>query len=560
MARPLVGTLDALQLAQRRLPKWKVLIYDLRSTSGFPTPSTVNDVVLFNLGLLPSLPAVVGPRDFTDDCLSIAVTELAGDYVNQGIAATSITFQISDPVADFDPVANAAPEDGRWMRQGNVVVVQEGDEQEPEANWPTTFTGKIQGQPGQDRGRTTGESVLSAKASSREVDFIRREGTTRNFDQGSTFTDIATEIAETDMGLDLDEINLPAFGVRFTQFLSTQFVLESPLTSIAKIMFPDGFMPRFEGDGRLGASNGIITKGSERVYSEFELQITVSRAILEFNGTNDVEVIGLDPNLFKVEQERQVLATAGITTGFFSKDTEIPVFWSDDKTQQARGVALEILQSVGASPITFGSEDFTNFIQSDGGSVEGLIEVDGSIGAGILLIGLVSVAWLGSLFIPDVGSPHPPAAPTTIVPFGRSATVIAGKLIMLILGQAGRGEYRVLGIPYEYIFKEIRAVARIKGIRSEDRQSISVENHLINSQADADERAELILRRERAKQNLRTITMIHDLRLEPDDVFALGLGLDQRRYMIQSISRTLIREGQHLATLNCFEVTAGVRP
>ena len=138
--------------------------------------------------------------------------------------------------------------------------------------------------------------------------------------------------------------------------------------------------------------------------------------------------------------------------------------------------------------------------------------------------------------------------------------MIAGKLIMLILGQAGRGEYRVLGIPYEYIFKEIRAVARIKGIRSEDRQSISVENHLINSQADADERAELILRRERAKQNLRTITMIHDLRLEPDDVFALGLGLDQRRYMIQSISRTLIREGQHLATLNCFEVTAGVRP
>ncbi len=559
MARQLVGTLDALMLAQRRMPKWRIDIYDLRSTSQLPTPSTINDVVLFNLGLLPSLPAIVGPREFTDDCLTIQVTEIAGDYVNQGIAATSVTFQIADPIQQFDPVANAAPEDGRWMRQGNVVVVREGDEQEPEANWPITFTGRIQGQPGQDRGRTTQESRLSAKASSREVDFIRREGTTRNFDQATTFTDMATEIAETDMGLDLDEINLPAFGVRFTQFLSTQFVLESPLTSIAKIMFPDGFMPRFEGDGRLGATNGIITKGAERTYAEFELQITVSRPILEFNGTNDVEVIGLDPNLFKVEQERQELASAGITTGFFSKDSEIPVRWSEDKTQQARQVKLEILQSVGASPITFGSEDFTNFLQGDGGSVEGLIEVDGSIGAGILILGLLSVAWLGSLFIPDI-APQAPAGALPVTPFGRSATVVAGKLIMLILGQTGRGEYRVFGIPYEYIFKEIRAVARIKGIRSEDRQSISVENHLINSQADADERAELILRRQRAKQNLRTITMLHDLRLEPDDVFALGLGLDQRRYMIQSINRTLVRGEPTIAALNCFEVTAGVRP
>lgn len=556
MARQLVGTLDALMLAQRRLPDWTIEIFDIRSTSADPTPTTINDVVLFNLGLLGTLPAIVGPRDFTDDCLAIDITEVAGDYVNQGIAATGVTFAISDPVEDFDPVENPAPANGRWLRQGNVIVVHEGDVQEPEANWPTTFTGRIQGQPGQDRGRTTGESVLSAKASSREVDFLRRTNTTRNFDQGSTFTDIAREIAETDMGLDLDEINLPAFGVRFTQFLSTQFVLESPLTSIAKIMFPDGFMPRFEGDGRLGATNGEITKGSERVYSEFELQVTVSRPILEFNGTNDVEVIGLDPNLFKVEQERQELASAGITTGFFSKDSEIPTRWSEDKTQQARGVELLVLQSVGASPITFGSEKFTNFVQSDGGSVEGLIEVDGSIGAGILILGLLVGAWIGSLFIPDVVT----TAPGDVKPFGRTATVLAGKAIMLILGQAGRGEYRILGIPYEYIFKEIRAVARITGIRSEDRQQISVENHLINSQADADERAELILRRERAKQNLRSITMIHDLRLEPDDVFALGIGLDQRRFMIQAISRTLVRGVPPIATLNCFEVTVGVRP
>lgn len=555
MARPLPGSLDALMLAERRMPKWKIEIYDIRSTSQDPTPTFINDVVLFNLGLKPSLPTVALPRDFTDDCLAIELTEVAGDYVNQGIAATSITFQISDPEANFDPVENPAPGDGRWMRQGNVVVIQEGDEQEPEANWPTTFTGKIQGQPGLVRGRVAVQAVLSAKAASREVDFIRREQTSRNFDQGTTFNDMANEIAETDMGLDLDEINLPPFGVRFTQFLSTQFVMESSLSSLAKIMFPDGFMPRFEGDGRLGATNGEISKGNERVYSEFELQLAVDRPILEFNGVNDVEVLGLDPDLSKIEQEKQELAKAGITTGFFSHDAEIPVFWSEDRTQQARNATMLVVSSIGAGPIAFGGEEFTENVQSDGGSVDGLIEVDGSIASGILVIALL-VAFVASGFIPDL-------APTTggpTTPIGKPINALLGKLIMLILGMEGRGEYRIQGTPYEYVFKEIRAVCRIKGIRSEDRQQITVENHLINSQADADDRCALILQRERAKQNLRSVSMIHDLRLEPDDIFALGLGLDQRRYMIQSISRTLQREGANLAALNCFEVTAGVRP
>ena len=67
-------------------------------------------------------------------------------------------------------------------------------------------------------------------------------------------------------------------------------------------------------------------------------------------------------------------------------------------------------------------------------------------------------------------------------------------------------------------------------------------------------------RRERAKQNLREIVSIFDLLLEPDDVFAIGTGLGQRRYMIQSVDRTLRRGQPTLARINAFEVTAGVLP
>ena len=148
-----------------------------------------------------------------------------------------------------------------------------------------------------------------------------------------------------------------------------------------------------------------------------------------------------------------------------------------------------------------------------------------------------------------------------VIPTGRAKTVFAGKAIMFILGQTGRGEYELIGRPYEYVFKELRSVARIEGIRSEDREQVSIENHLINTQVDCDLIATRTLRRERAKQNLRQVATIHDLRLEPDDIFQTGTGLELRRYQILSISRTLQRDRDAiLATLNCFEVTAGVRP
>ncbi len=103
-------------------------------------------------------------------------------------------------------------------------------------------------------------------------------------------------------------------------------------------------------------------------------------------------------------------------------------------------------------------------------------------------------------------------------------------------------------------------MARIEGVRSEDRQELSIENHLVNSQADCDAAAERVLRRERAKQNARNITMLHDIALEPDDIIELGSGTSARRYVIQSLKRTLRRGTPAVDTMTCFEVTAGVRP
>lgn len=558
MARPLSPALDAVQrLGQTRRPAFVIEIYDLRSTSGEVTPTRINDVVLSNLGL-GAIPTIVGPRDFTDDVEFVDVNETAGDYVDNGIAASQITFQVADPIGELDPVTNAPtsldPEAlGRWLRQGNVVVIREGDYAVDPSEWVVTFTGTLVGQPGQDRNRTTGASRLFCKALSREQDYVSLTSTTISYPQNTTFQSMAEDIAEVDLGLSVDEINLPTFSTASTAFATTQFVGESPLVSIAKIMFLDGFLPRFGGDGRLQVSFGSISKSPTRFYTESALIRSITRPFLAESAVNEVEIVGLNSEMSQVVQAAQVLARASITTGFFSKDAKIPVRWSEDGTLQAFNVFMQVDASVGDALFSFGGESFTNFPSGiDGGSVSGQIDVDGAYNPALVII--VLAVLVAAHFIPDGASIG------STIPIGRLVEGALTKIAMSILGSQARGQYRIMGSPYEYVFQELRAVVRKEGIRSEDRRSITIENHLLNTQADCDTVAERVFRRERAKQNRRSIEMLHDLILEPDDVIEVGSGLTARRYLISSISRRLTRDGQHLARLEAFEVTAGVLP
>ena len=107
MSRALSVLLDSAMTGPRRSPTFRVFIYDIRSTSTAATPTRINDVVLLNLGVIASLPAIVGPREFTGDTERIDITEVAGDYVDTGIAATTTTLRIVDADGTLDPVDNA---------------------------------------------------------------------------------------------------------------------------------------------------------------------------------------------------------------------------------------------------------------------------------------------------------------------------------------------------------------------------------------------------------------------------------------------------------------------
>lgn len=567
MARVLSSALDACMRDPVRLPAYRLEIYDLRSTAEEVAPTRINDVVRALQGLAV-LPEIVGPRIFDADVVQATLTETAGDFVEGGPSASVLELTLVDVAAELDPLENppteADPEaGGRWLRQGNVVVLREGDARVDEADWPITFTGRLQGQVGAVRGRTTGQATLTARAASREVDFLRQLSTSAEFPQGTAFTDIAASLAELDMGLDPDEVALPSFSVRTTAFLSTQFVDEAPLASLAKLMFPDGFLPRFGGDGRLGASSSSIDKALARNYETAEPIRSVERPLIDQSGPNELELIGLDPTKSQVLQGRQTLATASITTGFFSRGAKIPVQWSDDGTQQARDVRMEVDSSVADGPFNFGGERFTNgTTDADGGSTRGEIAVDGGLEASLVVAAYLAGIWITSHAKPDgvVAFGTGTVSGYTIA-IGRIIEGAVGQALMSMLGKIGRGQYRITGRPYEWVFQELPRIARVEGLSGdEERRAVRIENHLISNGADCEAIAVRVLRRLRAQQNARVIVMLHDLALEPDDLFGIGSAGSQRRYVVQAITRTLSRRGDGLATVQAFEVTSGVRP
>jgi len=553
MARALDATLDSLILnAEHRRPAYEILIYDIRSTEGDPNPTLINDIVKLNNPTPPSIPTIVGPLEFTPFVDELRVTETSGDYTKAGVAASSLAFTV--PLANetevFDPLSGE--DESRWLRQRNVVVLREGDQAVDREFWPITFTGSLVGQPGYSNTERGGAPpILDIVCVGREVGYLRQTHTSDDFPEAVTLTTIVNSLA-TDMGLDpIEELDMPNFDSWQSCHTSLQFVDESLLTSMSRSMFPLGYMPRFLGNGKLGASDGVITKTPVRVYSDDAIIKNVNRPRVDESGERVVRIKGLSCEMSEQEQEEQALATANITMGFWASSARIKVSWSDDGSMQARDARLRILTSINDGLIPFGSEDFLlTTIQSDGGSTDGVIAIDVLLALKLLVtVGAI----LGAFSIPDHTTL--PGAPTTPV-----GSIIQGGVLTIVnqlLLRAGNGQYEIVGRPFEYIFKEVVGVAQVKGDFPDEENELIIENHMITSQSMANEVAVRELKRMRAKVNLRNVDALHDLKLEPDDVFEDAQG---SRYFITSINRTIGRSFSPRAQYTCFETTQGVIP
>ena len=445
----------------------------------------------------------------------------------------------------------------------------------PVNQWPITFTGSIAGRAGAaDRDRSN-NAILQVSCVDRMASFLKIKTTSAAYNQGTTYQEMIRALLEDDVGMSPDEFELSNVGNNnLTSQATTQLVDESPVISVAKIAFVDGFMPRFNGAGVMTLESTVTTRGAAIFYADQNLFAGFSRPFSPVDGPNEVEVLGLSANQTQVKQPRQVLATASLTLGFFGGDASIRVQFSDDATQQAihldpfdqsvdsQRTQLNVVSSVTGALIPFGSEEYEPDVDADGGVRSGRINVEGAFYAPLVTV--LFASRIAASFIPD-----------SFAGFGGGSTIPIGRIVegtvsvatSLVQATIGRGDYEITGVPYEYVFREIRRVARVADVPIAERRTITIENHLLdNDDFDEDtmtgtDEVQEVANRElvtaRKRENTYTISMRHDLRLEPYDKFQLP---DGRSFIIVSINRSLTRDENNLATLQVFETTAGVFP
>ena len=604
-------------------------MYDFVSTREDAVPDTIGRLVQG-----ATLATISGPFDFTQYVTSIDMTERSSYFAQGTIQGNSILMNVADPSLQFDPVGGAQ---SRWLRQGNVVRVREGDSRNsriiseqftgsaaslpplgtyslvgrdvdrsgtievrqgtaagtllvedvdytvddvagtltglgthwvdatdyfvtytardiPVQDWPITFTGTFVGRAGAEPRDRAGNSVLQLAAEDRTSSLLKSKITSQAFPQGTDLQFIMRDILETEVGMADAEFDLGSVGLaNLTAHTVTQLVDESPMLSLAKIAFGEGFVPRFRGTGVLELQQSFSEQGTNITYDNVNMFEGFSRPFSPLEDANEVEVLGLDADLTEIPQPTQVLATAGVTMGFFGGDASIRVRWSDDDTQQARNARINIISSVQGALIPFGSsEEFDPDNDNDEGSRSGRIRVEGAFYAP--LVTSLFAARLAASFIPDSFAGF---GGGSTIPIGRIVEGVAAIAIALVQATIGRGEYEILGEPYEYVFQELRGVARVEGFETIDRRLISIENHLLDTQAKVDSVALRELKTTRKRGNVWGTVMKHDLRLEPGDKFLLP---DARSFIVTEIQRSISRLGAEVASLALFETTFGVNP
>ncbi len=556
--RVLSSLLDGLStgIASRRSPSFRVEIYDVRSSA----TTTISNIVAGD-----ALDPIVGPLDVSAFCRQAQITEQISSYQGGSIVADFATLTFEDPDGLFDPFLLVADPtaDGRWFRSGNVVRIYEGDSQAPENTWPNTQTMVIRGQAGYLRSRAAGQdgsSQLTVRALSREADFLGISVTSREYTFGETYLTIGTSLATEEMGLQTAEVDFSGWGSRTLRQSSMTLANEPALTLLARVMFADGFLPRFNGEGKLTQRLAFLSGGVQRVYQDKRVFVSIGWPQSDIKAADAVVVLGLDFNLARVNQPRQVVAEASVTTGYFTDNERIQIYFSEDRTLLCDEPVFIVKRSVNGGLASLGGGELATGIPAPNTTNEGFVGMEVTIDTGFApwLSVFLLVTYIALSYVPDTGFGGGFGFVTIVtVSIGRAAQAIALSAAMIIMTSLGRGIYEIEAQPFEYVFPEIRRRAVVAGTPVFTTNEIEVQNHLIDDAATCEIVAREILFLEQATEHPRDVVMFHDLALEPGDVFTTLD--DERSFLCTGVSRTLSRTGDPIqATVSAEEVTTGI--
>jgi len=506
----------------QRQYNYDVLMIDMRSASA-PTMRQVIESPNFD-----------PLTDFPDHTFQVTQFVLDGLKINEpgDRRSSHCQFVMMDRTDRFNPVGGS---DARFLKQGTVVRVIEGDDSIPTGDWVTTFTGILRGQTGfmTDRHNVLRTTQVSAYGRRGTALYNKMPFISETFGRNIDYATITNNIATTIMGLGGGELfRFPNAVGKTTQFAANSIVDMTALEAIDKILEAVGQVSDFDGAGILRTYSRDITRDEDKRYDNLDLIFKITIPHAEVDGFNSVTVIGLDKNITETEHPDQNLARAEITAGFWRPRHEVKVQWSDDRSTRAKDTVMEIITSVKQTLILTFGEEFYDELDAFGG----VIFVDLSAFFGTLIM-VIAVLLITQSLIPDTVLSIGAGGTLSV---GRALQAITDSLVKKVFATISTGQYEIKGTVLIPVFKEISVVLTETGVPDYLLNQKEIRNDLLNEQTELLTIAELELIFEHAQAEPRAYDVLNDLELEIGDIVHLpqGGGL---RIWIDALSKSISR-------------------
>ena len=562
--RELNAVLSELQVSLSKQYRIKILLYDVALPG---SPNTLSQVVAGTAS---------------------AALDITGFVRDLQITSQNVSFIIEDPSGQFDPVDGS---NRHLMRENQVVRLLEGDAGVAEADWEFVFTGHIRGQAGWSLNRTNRLQQIRVQAQGRinTKAYNRMPVTTRNYTEGDDLGEIAYDIAKNLMCLTDDEIGFDHKWGFATCHRFLQIVELPPLEALRKVGEVVGYVPYFDGRGRLkfyqkyaNPAEGFDIQGRLDIpYSRIrhiEIPATGPRDVI-----NKVRVLGLDCRMSMIVGEYKNLFSGSVTSGYFENKAVLDVTFGEDSSSKAItgfgffGIS-EWLREAGIInfilDLFFGPEGmltaiFENFddtckftggeqwLKGAAGMTLPSFFVTKSAFSDVLVpyktseeyhpqgfhggeIVVKNKSWqIGLAFaIADIlielskepdQAPQAPAGVLDTIPTGRigMAFRLAGDLVTMM--SIGSGSYEIWGMPFDFVYREIEFVVVASGVEFWNENELEISNDIVDSCAAAEALAVRELMYQQQLSSPRNIRMIHNLHIEQGDVIRLP---DDRIYTV----------------------------
>jgi hypothetical protein len=458
-----------------------------------------------------------------------------------------ISFILKDEAGEFHPDTG---QHCRYLADGSIFRLREGDARVPEAEWPWTFTGALKGQLGWMAGPRGGARQAQVTAYGREHTqaYKRRQITSAEYTAGTDLGVVLHDLAETFLGLEPIENLIPAvLGVHLAH-RSNQIVQLPPWEALSAVLEVVSGVPTFNGEGKLYFWSKNLSRAPDRLLPDYVRVYEVRVEGRSQDVVNKIIVEFLHHELEQVDGPTQKLGQASVTTGFFTFRERLPCYWSEDRRQRAHSTWMKVIKSVNDNLLPVGKESY-----EENDIFHGTITIEiywwVPVLATVLLLDYVA----SHMIHPDYVITDPITGSGVTIPVGRTAAALDLIGILLIMMSLGSAQYEVWGIPYDLVYPLKRAIAVTDGLEYWEEIDKEIANDFIATY----DRAEAVAVNEwvweQSAARPRTVVLDDDLALEVGDIIELA---DGRRYFVQNLSKQIQRGKVPQLTVQAFQVAA----